>query len=98
MLYTIAIETGAETSLSPIERWLGQTEYFPDRMRALSNVWIVESTLAAEQIRNGIEPLLGARDRLVIVKNAHEVRSRGLSGESGAWLKEHFPDSLTEHT
>lgn len=98
MLYTIALETSADSSISSIERWLGQREYFPDRMRALSNVWIVESTLAAEQIRNGIEPLLEARDRLVIVKNAHEVRSCGLPGESGDWLKEHFPDSLTEHT
>jgi hypothetical protein len=98
MLYTIAIETSSDTSIVPIERWLAQPEYFPDRIRALSNLWIVESTLAAEQIRNGIEPLLGGRDRLVVIKNAHEVRSRGLSGESGHWLEEHFPDSLTEHT
>jgi len=98
MLYTIAIETGSDASISPIERWLAQREYFPDCIRALSNLWIVESTLAAEQIRNGIEPLLGERDRLVIIKNGHEARSRGLPGECVGWIEEHFPDSLTEHT
>ncbi|HWE75335.1 MAG TPA: hypothetical protein VG328_19400 [Stellaceae bacterium] len=49
-------------------------------------------------IRTGLEPLLGARDRLVVIKNAHEARSRGLTEDSGHWLEEHFPDSLTEHT
>jgi hypothetical protein len=98
MLYTIAMETNSDTSMSPIERWLAQTEYFPDRIRILSNVWIVESTLAAEQIRNGLEPLLGSSDRLVIIKNAHEARSRGLPGECVGWIDDHFPDSLTEHT
>jgi hypothetical protein len=96
MMYTIAVETSADTSISPIERWLSQ--HFPDRIRALSNLWIVESTLAAEQIRSGIEPLLEEDDQLIIVKNGLEARSHGLPSESGVWIQEHFPDSLTEHT
>jgi hypothetical protein len=94
MMYAIAVEVNSETSISPVERWLAQN--FPDRVRVLPHFWIVEGALAAEQIRSGIEPLLGANDRRVVVKTAREALSHGLPGESVGWLKEHFPDSLTD--
>lgn len=94
MIYAIALEVSPETSVSPVERWLAQN--FPDRVRVLPQLWIVEGALAAEQIRTGIEPLLGANDRLVVIKTAREAVSHGLPGESVGWLAQHFPDSLTE--
>ena len=93
MMYAIAVEVNSETSISPVERWLAQN--FPDRIRVLPHLWIVEGALAGEQIRTAIEPLLGANDRLVVTKTAREALSHGLPGESVGWLKEHFPDSMT---
>jgi hypothetical protein len=94
MMYAVAVEVNSETNLSPVERSLSRN--FPDRIRVLPHLWIVEGSLAAEQIRSGIEPLLGAQDRLVVIKTAREALSHGLPGESVGWLKEHFPDSMTD--
>ena len=94
MMYAVAVEVNAETNLSPVERWLGRN--FSDRIRILPHLRLVEGSLAAEQIRGGIEPLLGAQDRLAVIKTAREALSHGLPSESVGWLSEHFPDSMTE--
>ncbi|HLI19698.1 MAG TPA: hypothetical protein VKV32_01170 [Stellaceae bacterium] len=94
MMYAIAMDARSEKSVSALDGWLER--HFPDRARVLPQLWIVEGSLAAEQIRTGTAPLLAAEDRFVIVKTAREALGGGLPGESAAWLKEHFPDSLTE--
>ena len=95
MIYTISFDLAApERNEAAIAKWLERT--FPYRREPLPHFWIVEGALAAEQIRNGLEPLLGPQDRLVVVKSATEAIWHGLPEADALWIAEHFPGSITD--
>jgi hypothetical protein len=95
MLYAIGLDLAdPEENCARIEQWLAGN--FGHQVRVLPQLWIAEGSLAAEQIRTGIEPLLGPDDRLVVIKTAREAVTRGLPEAVARWVREAFPDSLTE--
>src|SRR6185312_9764611 len=61
MMYVLALE---------LER---PFENSVDRFELLPRLWLVEAALGAAQIRIGLGPLLGPKDRLVVIKTAHEA-------------------------
>lgn len=95
MIYVIAAELAApELGNARIAEWLGDNL---ERMaEPLAGLWIVDGALAAEQIRNGLEPLLEAGDRLVVIKAMMEAVWSGLSPENARWMAANFPGSLTD--
>jgi predicted small integral membrane protein len=95
MIYVIAAELAApELGNARIAEWLGDNL---ERMaEPLAGLWIAEGALAAEQIRNGLEPLLEAGDRLVVIKAMLEAVWLGLSPENARWMAASFPGSITE--
>jgi len=95
MIYTIAFDlTAPERNEARIDEWIAQS--FEDRAQLLPRLWVVSGPLAGEQIRTALAPLLGARDRIVIIKTATEALSHGLDPEAKRWLAESFPGSITE--
>lgn len=95
MLYAIGLDLASPEDNGPqVEQWLSRN--FGFQVRVLPQLWIAEGSLAAEQIRTGLEPLLGEDDRLVVIKTAREAVSHGLPEDVVRWMRERFPDSLTE--
>jgi hypothetical protein len=95
MIYVIGCDLAApERNEGAIGEWLESS--FRYSRSPLPRFWIVEGALAAEQIRNGLAPLLGPHDRLVIVKGATEAIWHGVPEADARWLAEHFPGSITE--
>ena len=94
MIHVIAAEFAEPERAAPVAEWL--YEQFARWSEPLPNLWIVDGPLAAEQILNGLKPLLARDDRLVIVKAGTEAVWRGLSPADVRWMAEHFPGSVTE--
>lgn len=95
MIYTICFDLAApERNAASIAKWLERS--FPYWREPVPHFWIVEGPLAAEQIRNGLAPLLGPQDRLVVVKAATEAIWQGLPAADARWIAEHFPGSITD--
>lgn len=95
MLYVIGLERGGRpSSADAVEHWMWQN--FVDHRHVLPQLWIAESTLAADQIRTGLDPLLGADYHLVVIKTAHEAVTRHLPEATVNWIRTQFPDSLTD--
>jgi hypothetical protein len=95
MMYVLALELERPFANSEaIEHWVEENSV--DRFELLPRLWLVEAALGAAQIRTGLGPLLGPKDRLVVIKTAHEAVARGLPEAAAQWLARTFPDSMTE--
>lgn len=95
MIYVIALDLAQpERNAARVDDWLRHT--FPNWAEPLPRLWIVEGALAAEQIRTGLQPMLAAEDRLVVVKAATEAVWHGVSEDAARWLADNFPGSITE--
>jgi hypothetical protein len=95
VIYVIALDLESPESRSAaVGDWMQR--YFPNHRQIMPQLWIGEGALAADQIRTGLDPLLGENDRLVVIKAAREAVTRGFSEDEARWVAESFPDSLTE--
>lgn len=94
MIYVVAVEFAAPEGEPPVAEWL--SEHFEHWAQPVPYLWIVEGALAAEQIMNGLKPLLARDDRLVIVKAGTEAMWHGVSPANARWLADNFPGSITE--
>ncbi len=94
MIYVVAAEFAApELSAARVADWLG--EQFTRWVEPVPNLWIVEGAIGAEQILNGLNPLLRRGDRIVIIKAATEAVWRGIAAEHASWMVDQFPGSIT---
>lgn len=95
MIYAIAFDlTAPERNEARIDEWIARS--FGDRAHVLPRLWVVNGPMAGEEIRTALAPLLGARDRMVIIKAATEALSHGLDDDAKSWLSSSFPGSITE--
>ena len=94
MIRVVAAEFAAPERATPVAEWL--RDRFARWSEPLPNLWIVDGPLAAEQIQNGIKPLFGRGDRLVIVKAGTEAVWRWLAPLDARWMAENFPGGVTE--
>lgn len=95
MIYVIALDLATpERNAARVEAWLRQQ--FPNWAEPLPHLWIVEGAAGADQIRNGLTPMLDPGDRHVVIKAATEAVWHGLGEEAARWLAENFPGSVTE--
>lgn len=95
MIYVVGIElVSSESKMAAIESWLSENSR--SHVRVLPQLWIIETTIAADQIRTGLDVLLNGPDRLIIVKAGHEAVTRELPDPVKDWVTRNFPDSLTE--
>lgn len=95
MIYVVAARlAGGGRSAERVTQWIrGQATRWA---APLPGFWIIDGPLAAEQIRNGLEPLIAPEDGLVIVKAATEAVARGIAAADAEWIAESFPGSITE--
>lgn len=92
MIHVVAAEFAVpELGAARVADWLG--EQYTRWIEPVPNLWIVDGPLAAEQILEGLNPLLRRGDRVVIVKAGTEAVWRGLSPEQASWMAEQFPAS-----
>jgi hypothetical protein len=95
MMYVVAAQLATpQRTERRIAEWLN--DHFSRWAEPVPQTWIVEGSLAAEQILTGLDGLLEEDDRLVVVKSATEAIWRGLSPDNAEWMASSFPGSLTE--
>lgn len=95
MIYVIAIRIGdEERSLEAIDEWIRGN--FQSWTHPIENLWVVEGPYVAEQIHTALAPMLGPRDRLLIIKAGTEAMWHGVSADAARWFADLFPGSLSE--